>query len=326
MADAHTARKLARSAARPGRASRSLTRLPGRAARPVLLLCVVSSAIACGSAAPAAAPAAARQPAAGLVLPAAVRSAGLTVLTDPVVPPISSYAVGSRTIVGTDPDILRALAKVLGVRVTFTAIGQFEGLLTGVQSGRGDVAAGGITDTALREKTVWFVDDFRLGELFLYKRGHAPPGISPAPLSICGDTVAYTNGTVSAAAVPALSRQCTAAGKPAIKAVGFAGVSATVLAVEAGRVQVALYDDFGFPALDKANGGNLQAIRITPYPDQYWGFAVSKADKPLAEALLAALKAITADGTYRKILDRYGVSEYALVSPGIDLQASRPQG
>jgi polar amino acid transport system substrate-binding protein len=282
-------------------------------------------AAGCGSAPGPAAVSAAR-PDLHAMLPAAIRSAGvLTVLTDPEFAPISYYQQGSGTgITGSDPGLIRAMAGVLGIRVSFAPLA-FDGLLTGVQSGRGEVAAGGITDTTQRERAVRFVDYFRLGELFVVRAGDAAR-ISAAPLSACGHPVAYTFGAVSAAAVPALSKQCAAAGKPAVKPIGVDGVQAAVLAVRSGRAEVALYDDIGFGALNRANDGTLQAFRIAPYPDQYWGFAVSLADRQLAAALVAALRAITADGQYAKILDQYGVGSDALASPGIDLQSSRPQG
>lgn len=257
------------------------------------------------------------------MVPASVKAAGLVVLTDPAFKPISFYAPGSATdIAGSDPDIIRAMAAVLGVRVRFVPIG-FEGMLTGVGADRGNVAAGGLTDTSAREKVVDFIDDFSLGELFVVKRG-AADGVSAAPMSVCGHTVAYTIGAVSQAAVPALGKQCAAAGNAAIKKFGVAGVPATISAVLAGRAQVAMYDNLGFDDLNKASGGQLQAFTITPYPRQFWGFAVSKAPQgeQLAKALLAALKAIQADGTYQKILLRYGVGGDALLHPGINLQGA----
>ncbi len=131
----------------------------------------------------------AHQPGLNAIVPASVRSAGLTVLTDPEFSPISYYAPKSGTIIGSDPDIIRAIGKVLGVQVRFRAV-SFEGLLTGLAAGRGDVAVGGITDTTRREQVVRFVDDFALGELYVTAAGNAA-GISSAPLSACGHSVAY---------------------------------------------------------------------------------------------------------------------------------------
>jgi polar amino acid transport system substrate-binding protein len=260
-------------------------------------------------------------------LPSSIASTHvLKVLTDPVFSPISYYQSGSpgSTIIGSDPDILRAMGKKLGVRVQFVPIAAFTGLIPGVQSGRGDVAAGGLTDTVQREGAVSFVDDFSLGELWVVRKG-SHSGITANPLSACGHTVAYTIGAVSATAIPKLSSQCTAAGKPAITLVAVDGINDTVLAVLSGRADVTMYDDIGFDSLNSANHGELQAFTINPYPRQYWGFAVSKSDPQLAKALLTALKEVEASGQYVTILRKYDVAGDALLKPGINLQASHPQ-
>ena len=293
----------------------------------ILALLAVVLLAACSSASGPVVPSTTRS-APNSMLPAAIRSAGvLKVLTDPEFAPISYYQPGSSTrIIGSDPDIIRAMSQAAhwGVRVQFVPAA-FTGLLTGLASGRGDVAVGGITDTTQREQDVLFVDNFSLGELYVTLAGNKAR-ISASPLSACGKTVAYTIGAVSATAVPALARQCAAAGKPAVKPVGVAGVQATILAVLSGRAQVTMYDDIGFTELNRANGGKLQAVRLSPFPGQYWGFAVSRANPQLARALLAALQAVMANGQYQAILNRYGVGRDELLKPGINLQRSRPQG
>jgi polar amino acid transport system substrate-binding protein len=259
-------------------------------------------------------------------LPPVIRAAGvIRVLTDPEFEPISYYRPGSKTaIIGSDPDILRAMGKVLGVRIQFVPVA-FAGMLTGIQSGRGDVAGGGLTDTTARESVVSFVDDFSLGELYVVKAGnHA--GISSSPLSACGHVVAYTIGAVSATAVPALGKKCVSAGKRDIHQIGMSSVNEVLLAVRSGRADVTMYDDIGFAAVNKANNDALKAFRISPYANQYWGFAVKPGDTQLANALLAALRVVVANGAYQRILARYGVSSDALDGPGINLQSSRPQG
>jgi polar amino acid transport system substrate-binding protein len=260
------------------------------------------------------------------MLPSTIRSAGvIKVLTDPEFSPISYYKPGSsKDVIGSDPDILRAIGKALGVRVQFVPVA-FTGMLTGIQSGRGDLAGGGLTDTTAREAVVKFVDDFSLGELFVVNKGNRAK-LSSDPMSACGHTFAYTIGALSATAVPALSKKCVAAGKPAIHGIATSDVNQTLLAVRSGRADVTMYDDLGFAAVNKANGNSLQAFKISPYPNQYWGFAVSPSNQQLATALVAALKAVVANGEYARILAKYGVADDALNDPGINLQSTHPQG
>lgn len=259
-------------------------------------------------------------------LPSAIRSAGvLNVLTAPVFRPISFYKEGSTTdIVGSDADIIRAMGAKLGVKVNLIAV-QFPEFIPGIQSGRGDIAGGGLTDTAAREQQVSFVDDFSLGELYVVRKGNAV-GISSDYYSACGKKVSFAIGALSATTVSTLASKCLAAGKPAIQQIQTSDVNSTLLAVRSGRADVSFYDDLGFDAVNQAANNELQSFKIASFPGQYWGFAVAKDNTQLQNALLAALKAIIADKTYEKILKQYGVSSDALNDPGINLQTVRPQG
>jgi polar amino acid transport system substrate-binding protein len=256
------------------------------------------------------------------LLPEDVRTAGeIKVLTDPSFNPISFYREGSTTeIIGSDPDILRAMGDKLGVGIAFEAT-EFPGMLPGVQSGRGDLAGGGLTDTAEREETVDFVDNFQLGMLYVVRAGNAA-GISTDLLSACGKKIAFTTGALSATQVEDLATACTEAGQPAPEQVAVSDINATLLAVRSGRVDVSFYDDFGFDAVNEAANNELEAFQITDYPRQYWGFAVSKERPELSQALLAALQAIIDDGTYASILETYNLQANALETPGINLQTT----
>ncbi len=78
--------------------------------------------------------------------------------------------------------------------------------------------------------------------------------------------------------------------------------------------------------MNQAASNELQAFKIKSFPGQYWGFAVAKDDTQLQNALLAAVKAIIANGKYEAILKTYSVTDNALNDPGINLQTVRPQG
>jgi polar amino acid transport system substrate-binding protein len=264
-------------------------------------------------------------PAANLkdLLPDNIRSAGvLKVLTDPEFNPISYYKSGSTTdIIGSDPDILRAIGTKLGIEVQFEPTA-FTGMIPGVQSGRADLAGGGLTDTAVREDTVSFVDDFQLGELYVVKAGNAA-GASTDLLSVCGKKIAFTIGAQSATDVQNLSAKCTAAGKPAMQGVGVSDVNATLLSVRSGRVDVSFYDDLGFDSVNKAANNELQAFEIADWPVQYWGFAIGKDNTELGTALLSGLKATIDDGTYASILKTYGLESNALPDPGVNLTTTK---
>lgn len=270
-----------------------------------------------------------RSAAASTMLPSAIKSAGvLKILTIPEFQPITYYQSGSpgSSIVGSDPDIMRAIASTLGIKPQFIPIPSFPGILSGIQSGRGDVAAAGLTDTTQREAAFTFIDELRIGELYLVRKADAARlGISENPMSACGHTIAYALGTVSTVEVPKLSAQCAAAGKPAIKAIPVSGVNETALAVLSGRADTTMWEDIGFAQLNQANHGALMAYKLSSYPSEYWGFAVSKGNCQLAAALNTALGKVVASSEYMAILKRYGLTDDAIRSPGIDLQGNPHQ-
>src|SRR5260370_27044654 len=101
------------------------------------------------------------------------------------------------------------------------------------------------------------------------------------------------------------SVQCVAAGKPAIKSILVTGVNETALAVLSGRAETTMWDNVGFAQLNQANHGALTAYKLSPYPNQYWGFAVSKGNCQLAAALNTALGKVVASSEYMAILKRY---------------------
>ena len=70
-----------------------------------------------------------------------------------------------------------------------------------------------------------------------------------------------------------------------------------------------------------------EPIRIVenPYmPKYYNGMVVKKDNEALANALLAALKAVHEEGVYDKIMAKWDISLLALKEPGINLATKKP--
>ena len=83
-------------------------------------------------------------------LPASVLASGtVRVLTDASYAPMSSFAADGRTIVGMEPDLAKALGRVLGVRFAFTTV-DFTDIPKLLRTGRADIGLSAITDTKER--------------------------------------------------------------------------------------------------------------------------------------------------------------------------------
>ena len=235
------------------------------------------------------------------LVPASVKSTGLTVASDATYAP-DEFTQGS-TIVGMDPDLVKALGKVMGVKVTVTNV-TFDSILSGMVAGRYNIGASSFTDTKAREKQVNFVDYANVGESFytLKSGGTSIMGIS----DICGKTVSVETGTTEETDAKAQSAKCTKAGKKAVSVTPYPTQSQANLAVSAGRAQLGFADT---PVADyqvKQSGGKFKIVGAAYAPSPY-GLAVSKSSG-LTNAVHAALLYLQKHGTYQSIFKKWGLT------------------
>ena len=88
------------------------------------------------------------------------------------------------------------------------------------------------------------------------------------------------------------------------------------LALSSGRIDVAMADTPPAEYAVKQSDGKFK-ISGASYGNAPYGIAMSK-DSGLQQPVLAAVKALMADGTYKKILDYWGVSADAITNPTIN--------
>jgi polar amino acid transport system substrate-binding protein len=235
------------------------------------------------------------------LVPASVKSAGLTVASDATYAP-DEFTQGT-TIVGMDPDLVKALGTVMGVKVKVTNV-TFDDILSGMVAGRYNIGASSFTDTKAREKQVNFVDYANVGESFytLKSGGASIMGIS----SICGMTVSVETGTTEETDAKTQSGKCTKAGKKAVSVSPYPTQSQANLAVSAGRAQLGFADT---PVADyqvKQSGGKFKIVGSAYAPSPY-GLAVSKSSG-LTNAVHAALLYLQKHGTYQQIFKKWGLT------------------
>jgi len=110
--------------------------------------------------------------------------------------------------------------------------------------------------------------------------------------------------------VPAKSAACVKAGKPAIKKVSLDTQDAAANAVALGQADAFSADSpvtlYGIVQLK----GKLQTAGKT-FEAAPYGMAVAK-DSGMAKAVQAALQSMVDDGSYGKILDKWGVADGGL--------------
>jgi polar amino acid transport system substrate-binding protein len=246
-------------------------------------------------------------PAVAKLVPAALKSKGtLTVASDATYAPNEFIGSDGHTVVGMDADLSKALAGLMGLKAKVVNA-TFDTIIPGLAAGKYDMGASSFTDTKEREKTVDFVDYFIAGESFITK---ASGGVSISGISdICGKTVAVEKGTTEETDAGTQSKKCQSAGKPGVKVLSFSDQNQANLALSSGRAQLGFLDSPIAEYQVKKSGGQFKLVGAA-YANAPYGLAVPKGD--LAPAVLAGLKVLMQNGTYKSILSHWGLTSGAI--------------
>lgn len=260
------------------------------------------------------------------MLPANVRTAGkLTVATDPSYAPNEFFDTDNTTMIGFDLDLGKALGRKLGVQFAFQKAG-FDAIIPGISSGKYNLGMASFTDNAEREKTVDFVTYYTAGSSLLVKKGN-PMALRPDDLSLCGKKIAVEKGTVQldelSSTVDAKkglgtrTKKCKDGGKPAPIAQPYPDQNGANLALSTGRADAVLADSPVIEYAAKQSHGQFE-VSGAAYDTAPYGIAVAKNLGQTKDAILGAVKALQTDGTYVKILEKWGIQAGANTNPVIN--------
>ena len=241
--------------------------------------------------------------AAAALVPAAVKSKGtLVVGTDASYAPSEFLGGDGKTIQGFDIDLFTAVAKKLGLKASFENA-SFDTIITGVQGSKYDVGVSSFTVNADREKQVNMVSYYNAGTQWATPTGN-PKSVDPS--KPCGLTVAVQKGTVQLENdLPPKEKACKTQGKP-IHVLVYDKQDAATASVASGKADAMLADSPVVAYAVKQSSGKLASVGDI-YDAAPYGYVVPKAETGLANAIVAALKALDTSGDYKKVLDVWGV-------------------
>ena len=268
-----------------------------------------SAAASAASAAPSPAgpPASAAPSAVDIVVPDAIKTAGKLVwCVDVSYAPEEFYKADGTTPQGSDIDIAHEIAKRFGVTAEIDNTG-FDGIIPALNAKKCDLIISGMNDTPARAKIVDFVDYLKVGQGLLVPVGN-PKNIKTLD-DLSGKTVAVQLGTTNKDALDAENTKLTAAGKPKIEIQTFQADTDAFQQLKLGRVDaystdspvVAYYNSL------PENAGKFE-VGGTPIAPIAIGIAVRKTDTDLKAAVQAAIDGMYADGTLKKIVDTWGMT------------------
>lgn len=258
----------------------------------------------------AAAPIGAAVPGWAAELPAPIKARGtLIAAIVPNYPPLDLRDPASNELTGLDVDLGNAIAAKLGVKMQWQET-SFEQMVSAVDTGRVDVIVSGMTDLASRHDKVSFIDYLRSGPQFFVQASRAKE--FPDMLALCGKSVGTSRRTSFPGEIAEWSDgHCKPAGKPPINVVGTEGSPDARTQLKQGRVDAAMQGNETLPYVMSLEP-NTYAVVGERISSQLTGVGVAKSATELQQAIAEALRAVVADGTYKKILDKWGLSADAV--------------
>jgi len=235
----------------------------------------------------------------------------LTFCTDFPAPPQEMYTTSGKP-EGSDIDTGNAVAAQFGLKPVYVNT-NFDTIIEALTTGKCDLIITGIFITPPRKKQIDFVPYFTSGQSLLVRKGN-PQHLTDSYTSLCGKTIAAQIGDVELMTAQTYSKQCKKAGKPAINILASTKVDTALEQVTTGRAAAFFYDSPLVAYYSHLQPKEFQAA-APPIGIVLEGIGVTKAHKALEQDVVLAMKRIEANGTYKKILAKWGLQNTKIPKP-----------
>ena len=244
-------------------------------------------------------------------LPEQVKQAGEVRLTvNSTYAPMEYRDPATDQLVGLDIDLANEIAKRLGVKIVWSET-PFAELIPSLQTKRADFIISGISDRGSRRETADFVDYLTTGPQFFVLAESA----AQSAADLCGKRIGTTRSTSFPIEIEKWSKQnCEAGGKPAVQYVPGENSIDVRNQLKQGRIDAAVQGSETLPYAQSQEAGKYRIIG-EPLSTGYQGIMFRKDDAALREAVTQHLAAMIADGSYKAILDKYGLGANAVPKP-----------
>jgi polar amino acid transport system substrate-binding protein len=243
------------------------------------------------------------------LVPADIKSDGKILVGQDQSYPPNEFVDESGKAAGFDVDLGNAIGQKLGLQMEFQNAA-FDGIITGLAANKYELAMSSFSINADRLHTVDMISYYKAGTSLGVLKGN------PDKLTVdnlCGKNIAVQKGTTQVQDLQTRSDTCTASREPAITLTQFQAQTDVNLALTAKRVQGELADS---PVVDyavKQTNGQLEVVG-EPYDSAPYGIVVKKNSGDYGKAVQGAVQALIDDGTYKKILDKWGLSPAGAVT------------
>jgi polar amino acid transport system substrate-binding protein len=207
--------------------------------------------------------------------------------------------------VGIDISLMKAIAAKLGLKPEIDDL-KFPAIIPGVQSGRYQAGVDQLAISPQRLAAVDMVQYFDNGTSVLVPAGKPIKNIN----DLCGLTFDVTQGSFQIGLLNKLSDACVAAKKPPIGQQAYPSAGETLLAISNGRGDAFLTATPQGVYITHTNAKvELMKGEVADVERQKAGIVVQKGNVAMRKAIAVALISLMEDGTYKSILDEFGVAQ-----------------
>ncbi|MFJ2184125.1 ABC transporter substrate-binding protein [Streptomyces anulatus] len=247
------------------------------------------------------------------LVPEAIRERGTLRLgaSAEAVPPLGFYATDDKTRIGSEIDIATLVADTLGLKPEFEQV-SWENLFVGLDSSKFDGVLSNVTVTEERKEKYDFAT-YRLDNIaFEAKKGSGWKVKEPA--DVAGRTISVSSGTNQEKILVEWSEKNVEAGREPVDIKYFQKDTDYYLALQSGRIDAHLGPS-PVAAYHVASAGQSEIVgQLSGAGGGLQGkiAATTKKGSGLVEAYAAAIDHIVRDGSYGKVLERWGLSGEAV--------------
>jgi polar amino acid transport system substrate-binding protein len=232
----------------------------------------------------------------------------LTVGSDTTYPPQEYIDPTTNQATGFDVDLIKAIGQRMGLKVNVVTA-KFDTIIDDLANKRYDVVISAITINPDRQKKADFIPYFNAGESLLVQNGN-PKNIKGLS-DLCGQNVGVQTGTVEQTDLQTASTACTKAGKPAINMTVLQDQTAVVQLLANQRVVATFQDSPVTDYYNKQHPGQF-TVGGSIINAAEEGIAVRKGDTSMFNAIQTVFNQLKADGTYRSIINKWGLTTGAI--------------
>jgi polar amino acid transport system substrate-binding protein len=248
-------------------------------------------------------------------VPEEIKSDGKILIgTDASYAPNEFLDTDGKTVIGWDVELFDAVAAKLGLETEWQSA-TFDAIIPGVQSGKYEMGISSFTINDERKQQVNMVSYFSAGTQWGTKTGN-PAGVQPD--DACGKKVAVQTNTVQDTEdLPKRQEACKSAGKPEITVDRYQRQDQATAAVVSGKDDAMLADSPVLAYAVKQTNGQLELLGDI-YDAAPYGYVIEKDQTEFAQAVADAVKALIDDGTYRTVLQKWGVEAGGITDPAVN--------